>query len=82
MDVIKVEPDSDCATLITSVCSAVKEEEHLVPMSRHEDEVSFHVCFTVWKFDSNFIFIYPLCNLSFICQTATTRIQLETMGCS
>lgn len=46
MDVIKVEPDSDCETHTTSVCSDVKEEPFL-PILRHEDEVGLHVCFTV-----------------------------------
>jgi len=45
MDVIKVEPDSDCETH-TSICSAVKEE-NFVSIIRHEDKVGLHICFTV-----------------------------------
>jgi hypothetical protein len=45
MDVIKVEPDSDCETHAL-VCSDVKEE-HFVSIIRHEDKVGLHICFTV-----------------------------------
>ena len=45
MDVIKVEPDSDCETY-TSVCSDVKEG-HFVSLIRHEDKVGLRICFTV-----------------------------------
>ena len=45
MDVIKVEPDSDCETH-TPVCSGVKEE-HFVSIIRHEDKVGLHICFSL-----------------------------------
>jgi hypothetical protein len=59
MDVIKVEPDSDCETH-TSVCSDVKEE-HFVSIIRHEDKVGLHICFAIWELETNFSFIYSLC---------------------
>jgi hypothetical protein len=46
MDIIKVEPDSDCEAQITSVCSDVKEEEQFIPIIKHEDEVGLHVSFS------------------------------------
>lgn len=72
-----MELDSDCETR-TSVCSDVKEE-HSVSIIRHEDKVGLHVCFTVWKLDTNFSIIYSLCISS---QTATTVIPLERIWCS
>lgn len=46
MDVIKVEPDSDCETHVTSICNDVKEEKQCMPTIKQEDEVGLLVYFS------------------------------------
>jgi hypothetical protein len=67
MDIIKVEPDSDCEADMTSVCIDVKEEEHSIPIIKHEDEVGFLVCFILQKYYTNII--YSHCILNIRCET-------------
>jgi hypothetical protein len=67
MDVIKVEPDSDCEAQMTSECSDVKEEEQSIPIIKHEDEVGLLLYFSLKTFFINFIYSHCILNLK--CET-------------